>query len=257
MNMNNVHEMPPNYATMYNNTHNINNRPGRGLKQEEGEDLVNPLGAIGTIPPISKSYSLFDTPSSTPSFTGGGVHNSPVMSNRGYSNNFDFHGHLRSTPPPATDYPANQLHNNYGMNQSYGNSTLNDNLYSGSAAAHDQYAQYQKRLALMEAMNKQQQSQNFIGPSEYSSWDLRQDYQNQLRAQALQNQIQQQQQQREFYGLSGRPTVGPPPGLGASGYTNNNQVQSGNVPTADAADDSALQYDPFRSIWNQWNNSSQ
>lgn len=250
----------------------------------------NPLGAIGTIPPVSKNYNWFDAETrSAPIMhqAGGGIGgggggaavygNGLLNQSASYFNGFGEHtgsNHLMNNNHLQQDYrasyPMDAAINAHVAGGAYGGSGVGGygnmaNMFESQPRnSRDLYAEYQQqkaelqRLALLLAMNQaqatpdqqinhhhhhhQQQPQqhhqamsqnthNTSTVNDYLGWD--------------QPLLLQQQQQQQRLQLSSR--TGPPPGMGprrtdgASGEPNNNSGDSSN------------QYDPFRSIWNQWN----
>lgn len=216
----------------------------------------NPLGAIGTIPPVSKNYSLFDTENRNPIMQQAGYRNGLLNHAPGpYYNNgnamMNMGQEYRGNNYPTMTDPAMNHNVAYG----YGNNNMNM-FESQPRSSHDLYVEYQyqkqelQRLALLLAINQAQTSSepqpqqampqnthNLSDMNDYMGWDQ----QSHL--------LQQQQQQlsdlqsvsrQQFNGRTG----GPPPGMGPR------RADGGVEPNAE---DTSNQYDPFRSIWNQWN----
>lgn len=218
----------------------------------------NPLGAIGTIPPVSKNYSLFDTENRNPvaQQAGAGYGNRLLNHSTYYNNGFglgsqnmnnnhalpqDFHGNY---PPMAASetVPMDSYGYELGM------------FESRSRPPQDLYAEYQyqkqelQRLALLLAMNQAAQTSadipqnmpqnthinNTPNMNGYMGWD-----------EHLRQQMLLQHHQRQQFG---RPTGGPPPGMAP-------RTDNGTVDSSNNGESSSNQYDPFRSIWNQWNSN--
>lgn len=217
----------------------------------------NPLGAIGTIPPVSKNYSLFDT-----------ENRNPIMQQAGYGNGLlnqatgsHYYNNGHSLPHMGGDYrginyPMADPAMNNGAAYGYGNNNM-DMFESQPRSSQDLYVEYQyqkqelQRLALLLAINQAQTSSeaqampqnthNLSDMNGYMGWD-----QQSLLQQQQQHQLEQQQQLRDLQSsrqqFNGR-TGGPPPGMGPR------RTDGGVEPNAE---DASNQYDPFRSIWNQW-----
>lgn len=221
---------------------------GHGLSEELNGFPENPLGAIGTMPPVPKNYSLFDTENRNPmmqpqqqphSYANvGTVQNSSGYYTNGYGNAQNY-----AMANSASQDPITSTHSNgYGYNMD-----MFDN--HAPRSPHQLYAEYQyqkqelQRLALLLAINQAQSSaMGAVEPqppimsqnthnNEYMAWD----------------QLQQHQQlPRQQFG--GGRTGGPPPGMAP-------RVENADPNNSSGNGDAPNQYDPFRSIWNQWNSN--
>lgn len=235
---------------------------GHAMSEQLNGFPENPLGAIGTIPPVSsKNYSLFDTenrnpmmpqhPQQMPSPYGSATNSNGV--GQFYNNSINGYGSHQEYPG---NYSMSGTAAEAVLNNHSGYNNFNMEMFENQQARNSQqlYAEYQYQkqelqrlallLALQQAQAAEQQQQQTASMSqnthnsntmsnghEYMGWD-----------QIPQQQQQQPPQQRQTFGRTG----GPPPGLAPrqpDPETNNNNVDSSN------------QYDPFRSIWNQWNSN--
>lgn len=223
-------------ANRTDNFHAFPNTPGEQpfeMHQQAKRDLLddgllsngfteNPLGAIGTLPRPSKVYSLFDAP----------TRNSvPSMGNPNESYNNPVNGHppmdYGSYVPSRMEYPVEPTNNLYA----YGN-----DVHSGGQSLEGPWSNLERQWLLyqMAALRQEQQQQQ---QQASAAW--------QGQPRAVYQDWMTQSGQENFNQLNAGPP--PPPGITSRqrppNPTRENDASAGRFPS---------QYDPFRSIWNRW-----